>query len=89
MPQAYLVFVDGDWKRFSQTVNEFHGKPLPEPAQPAGYAALIERYGLRLPLPPLLTAIAQRHHPLSTDQRRLLTPRHAPDATLGGVLHFA
>lgn len=70
-------------------VTDFHGRHLPEPSALAGYAALVDRYGLRLPLPPRMTAIAQRHHPASTTEWQLLTPRHAPAPTLGGQLAFA
>lgn len=75
--------------RFSQLVTSFHGRPLPEPAIPAGYAALIDRYGLALPLPPRLAAVAERHHPQSTDDWLLFTPRHRPNDTLAGQLEFA
>jgi hypothetical protein len=74
---------------FTQSVMAFHGRPLPEPAYPVGYAALIERYGLDIPLPPLLTGAAERHHPRSTDDWLLVTPRHRPGDTLEGHLEFA
>jgi hypothetical protein len=77
----------GDY--LSQGVNSFHGRPLPESAVPVGYAALIDRYGLKLPLPPRLAAAAERHHPQSTAEWLLLTPRHRPEATLAGHLEFA
>ena len=70
-------------------MNDFRGRPLPEPATPAGYAALMDRYGLDLPLPPRLAAIADRHHPSSTPAWLLLTPRHRPEPTLAGDLVFA
>ena len=54
-----------------------------------GYAWLIERFGLKVPLPPRLTAIAERHHPKSSGQWQMLTPRHAPVSTLPGQLEFA
>jgi Fic/DOC family protein len=73
----------------SQTVRDFRGRVLPEPATLAGYAALIQRYDLKVPLPPSLAGIASRHHPSSTDAWRLLTPRHAPPDTLIGHLEFA
>ncbi len=50
---------------------------------------MIDRYRLRLPLPPQLAAVARRHHPKSSAEWRLLTPRHAPADTLGGHLEFA
>jgi hypothetical protein len=54
-----------------------------------GYAALIDRYRLRLPLPPQLAGVVPRHHPKSSAEWLLLTPRHAPADTLGGHLEFA
>lgn len=77
----------GEWP--SHAVNHFHGRSLPEPAIPAGYAALIDRLDLALPLPLQLTAIAERHHPASNPSWRILTPRHRPSDTLEGQLVFA
>ncbi|KQV64067.1 cell filamentation protein Fic [Caulobacter sp. Root343] len=68
---------------------DFRGRPLPERGRPAGYAALIARYDLVLPPPPRLVAIADRHHPASTDDWLMLTPRHQPQADLGHQLSFA
>jgi Fic/DOC family protein len=73
----------------SHPVNHFHGRALPEPATPAGYAALIERFDLAIPLPRQLTAIAERHHPAPHSSWQLLTPRHRPPQTLEGQLVFA
>jgi hypothetical protein len=73
----------------SQPANDFRGRPFPEPAVPAGYAALMARYDLQLPSPPRLAAIAGRHHPASSPSLRLLTPRHRPAATLADQLVFA
>src|SRR6266571_1045444 len=73
----------------SQPVNHIHGRALPEPAIPAGYAALIERFGLSVPLAPRLAAIAERHHPTSNLSWNLLTPRHRPPNTLEGQIVFA
>ena len=56
---------------------------------PAGYAALIERYDLILPLPSRLSAIAERHHPGSTDAWLMQTPRHQPEVSLAGHLTYA
>jgi hypothetical protein len=77
----------GEWPL--QSVREFHGRLLTEPAQPTGYAALIERYDLSVPLPPRLTAIAERHHPESTQAWLLLTPRYRSAPTLGDQLTLA
>ena len=70
-------------------MNDFRGRLLPEAAEPAGYAWLIDRYGLDLPLPPRLAAIARRHHPRSTPDWLLLPPPHRPRPTLAGHLAFA
>jgi hypothetical protein len=77
----------GEWP--SQPVMHFHGKVLPEAGVPVGYAALIDRYELVLPLPPQLSAIAERHHPKSTEAWLMQTPRHQPEASLGGQLTYA
>ncbi len=70
-------------------VRDFAGRPLPEPGAPSGYAALIQRYGLQTPLPPRLAALARRHHPRSTHDWLMLTPRHRPTPDLAGHLAFA
>lgn len=73
----------------SQPVREFRDRSLPEPGVPAGYAALIERYALAVPIAFPLAAIAARHHPKSTEEWQMLTPRHAPEKSLAGQLTFA
>ena len=70
-------------------MNDFRDRPLPELAEPVGYAWLIDRYGLDLPFPPRLAAIARRHHPRSTPDWLLLAPPHRPRPTLVGHLGFA
>jgi hypothetical protein len=64
-------------------------RPLPEPARPVGYAALVEAPDLRVALPRRLAAIAERHHPQSNQEWLLLTPRHSPEDSLAGQLEFA
>jgi hypothetical protein len=73
----------------SQPVSRFHDRALPEHATPVGYAALVEHFELAVPLPPLLTAIAERHHPASNFSWNLLTPRHRPPNTLEAQIVFA
>jgi Fic family protein len=85
-----MIFAEnlmGEWP--SQAVNDFREVPLPERGTPAGYAALIARYDLAVPSPPRLTAIAQRHHPVSTERWLMQTPRHAPADTVGDQLTHA
>lgn len=55
----------------------------------AGYVALIDAYGLEVPLPRRLSAIGEKHRILEGDGWRILTPRHAPAASLQGHLVFA
>ena len=67
----------------------FRGRALPEPGTPAGYAALIAEYDLRVPPPSRLAAIANRHHPVSTREWRMFAPSFAPEGSLGSQLEFA
>jgi len=76
-------------KPFSGPVTVFHEKRLPEQAKPAGYAALIDAYGLQVPLPLTLSAISTRHKTAREGGWRLLSPRYEPQATLEGHLTFA
>src|SRR5271167_889437 len=73
----------------SQQVSEFRGIPTPEPLRPVGYAALLDRYQLKVPFPRTLAGIATRHHPASTSEWKVLTPRHEPNDDLYGHLEFA
>ena len=62
---------------------------MPERATPAGYAAMIDAFSLRVPLPRTLSATGERHRILKEGGWRLLTPRHAPRPTLEAHLTFA
>lgn len=75
--------------RFSGPVTVLHGRRLPEAAAPAGYAALIDAFALATPVPRTLSAIGAHHRLVEAAGWRLLTPRHAPKATLEGHLTFA
>lgn len=70
-------------------VGFFESRRLPQPGTVVGYGALIQRYRLQLPLPSRLAAIATTHHPQSSDDWLMLTPRHAPSDDLEGQLIFA
>lgn len=76
-------------KPFSGPVTVFHERRLPEQAIPAGYSALIDAFDLRVPLPRTLFATGPRHRVTEGEGWRILTPRHAPQATLEGHLTFA
>lgn len=81
--------VAGQKNQFSEAVSAFHGRWLPEPAVPVGYAALIDAFELDVPVPIDLAAIGARHKVYQADGWKLYTPRHQPDATLTGHLTFA
>lgn len=78
-----------DEHHFSGPVTVFHERALPERATPAGYAALIDAYRLRVPLPRALSATGEHHRIKVESGWRLLTPRHAPSPDLEGHLTFA
>ncbi|MFP4485132.1 MAG: Fic family protein [Spirochaetaceae bacterium] len=75
--------------QFSRPVTVFHGLRLPEEAIPAGYAALIDCFDLRVPLPRTLFAVSTRHHASTSDRWRVLSARYRPEPTLSGHLTFA
>lgn len=75
--------------RFSGPITVFQEIRLPETATLAGYAALIDAYGLKVPLPRMLYATGERHKVIEESGWHILTPRHSPDATLEGHLTFA
>ncbi len=75
--------------RFSGPTLVFHEQRLPVRATPAGYAALIDAYGLRAPLPRTLAAIGEKHKIIREGGWQILSPRHAPAPTLEGHLTFA
>jgi hypothetical protein len=70
-------------------VTSFRGSQLPEPAVLAGFSALIDRYDLSIPLPPVLSAIGTRRNPKSSDAWQLLTSRQSVPQNLGDHLEFA
>jgi hypothetical protein len=78
-----------DSHSFSGPVTVFHERPLPERATPAGYAALIGAFGLKVPLPATLCATGEHHRIRKEAGWRILTPRHAPSPDLDGHLTFA
>ena len=63
--------------RFPPPVKVLLERRLPERATPAGYSALIETYGLAVPVPRTLHASGARHRIVEADGWRILTPRQA------------
>ncbi len=80
---------DASQHHFSGPVTVFHDRRLPEAAVPAGYAALIDAFGLVVPAPRTMSAIGGHHRVYEQDSWRIYTPRHAPSADLSGQLTFA
>ncbi len=72
-----------------RAVRSYHGRPLPEPAWPVGYAALIDLYGLQVVLPQRLTAISLRYRKSGTPDWQLLSNRSVIDGSLGAHLTAA
>ncbi len=74
---------------FSQNINVFQGRGLPENGILVGYAALINNYYLNVPIPEKLSLISEKHKRYETDDWMVFTPRHKPKDSLGGHLAFA
>lgn len=74
---------------FPGSTTIYRQRRLPESGIPAGYSALIEAFELSVVLPRRLFAIGERHQIVDDAGWRLLTPRHAPAATVEGHLIFA
>src|SRR5689334_1388095 len=76
--------------RFSHVVSIFHGWRAPErEIQLVGYAALIETFDLKVPLPDRWSAIGHKHKKYQENQWAMFSPRHLPELTLFGHLTFA
>ena len=70
-------------------VSVIAGETMPAAARPAGYAALIAAFGLRVPPPDALLAIGEKHTLRQEGRWRILTPRYRPDDTIRAHLEFA
>ena len=79
----------GQKKPFSDAISVFQERWLPEAAVVAGYGALIDAYGLDVPVPRTLAAIGPKHKVYAADGWRIYTPRHQPAHTLAAQLTFA
>jgi hypothetical protein len=78
------------YKQKSRDITVFHGfQALEEGYNFAGYSALIQAHGLKVPLPEFLCAIGTKHKKYDKERWRIFTPRHKPDDTLYGHLTFA
>ncbi len=74
----------------SRNVTVFHEFPaLDEGCTFAGYSALIQAHGLKVPLPDYLCAVGTKHKKYDKKRWRIFTPRHKPGDTLYRHLTFA
>jgi hypothetical protein len=64
----------------------FSRQPAPGACLAAGYAALIEAHGLKVPLPRVLAAVSSRNKSSAWPEWRILPARYAPQASLEGLL---
>ena len=74
---------------FSREITVFHGRSAPEKGQIAGYAAIIDKLELPVPLPHTLALISKKTHRYEKDGWKVFTPRHQPEDSLYKQLVFA
>lgn len=67
----------------------FRGNAVPESGEPAGYAWLLETYGLKVPVSSQLVAIAGKHRTHDVGAWRIIPKQYGPSPDLGGHLEFA
>lgn len=78
-----------DNKRFSQTINVFHDRILPEQGTLVGYGAIIDSLNLAVPIPNRLALISDKHKKYSVEGWLVFTAKHQPKDTLYNHLVFA
>ena len=74
---------------YGQPVKLLGSRPLPESGWLVGYAALIDQYALRVPLPAQLAMATERERPEPREGWLLIRQSRRPDNTLVGHLDFA
>lgn len=74
---------------FPSMTDIFREHRLPDKGIPVGYAALVERFSLVVPLPKTLSAIGIRHKVYEKDGWSYYTPRHQPESSVMGHTVFA
>lgn len=74
---------------YGDPVKTLGSRVLPEPGWPVGYAALIARYELRVPLPTSLAIATERERPESNGDWLLIRQSRRPANTMAGHLDFA
>jgi len=78
---------------FSQEVTIFHERSLPEVGILAGYALLLreieQQTGNLSPLPKQLAIVTEKHQRYNTEQWKVFTKRHKPNADIISHIFFA
>lgn len=74
---------------FSQEISVFHGRSAPETGTLVGYGAIIDAYGLSMPMPEKLTLISKKNRQYSNQSWLILGPRYLPEDSLYKQLAFA
>lgn len=78
---------------FSQKVNVFHGRSLPEEGYLVGYALLIQliekQFNIGLPLPDILAIATEKHQRYDRGSWKVFTIRHKPQEDIKSHLVFA
>jgi len=78
---------------FSQKVNVFHGRSLPEEGYLVGYALLIQlienQFKIGLPLPDILAIATEKHQRYERGSWKVFTIRHKPNDDIKSHLVFA
>lgn len=75
--------------QISLKINVFHGRTSPEEATLVGYGAIIEAFGLNVPIPDMLSLISEKKRQYKTDFWQVFTSRHLPEDTLYRHIVFA
>ncbi len=64
---------------FSQTIPVFHGRRSPEEGYIVGYAAIIDKLGLKVPVPYQITIVCNQNKNYETKEWRILPKYYLPD----------
>jgi len=78
-----------DSVHFSHKASVFQGRTVPEKGSIEGYAAIINAYQLKVPIPIVISLISTKNRKYKKDNWNVLTPKHKPEDSLYGQLIFA
>jgi Fic family protein len=78
-----------DSVHFSCKSSVFHGRAVPEEGTIEGYAAIINAFNLKAPIPDNISLISTKNRKYQKNGWNVLTPKHKPEDTLYKQLIFA